>query len=208
MNGSVMDDCKIQKLKIIQDQVNSCSKCELHKTKTNYVFSRGNAEARIVICAEAPGENEDKSGLPLVGPSGQLLDHALKDIGIDPEKDIYVCNILKCRPPGNRKPTDEEVNCCIDWLETQLDAVTPKVIFTLGNTATQTLANTSFGISKVRGKFLRYKKITLIPTYHPSYLLRSGGVKSSYYSDFVADLTLALPFKEGMKAPQPIGEES
>jgi DNA polymerase len=195
------------KLKLIQEQVNSCSKCALHTTKTNYVFSRGNPQARIAICAEAPGENEDKSGFPLVGLSGQMLDQALKDIGLDPEKDIYVCNILKCRPPGNRKPTDEEINYCIDWLEEQLDALAPGVILTLGNTATQTLANTSFGISKVRGKFLRYKKITLIPTYHPSYLLRSGGTKSVYYTDFINDLKLALPFKEGIKVPQPIGNE-
>jgi uracil-DNA glycosylase family 4 len=196
------------KLKVIQAGVNSCTKCELHKTKTNYVFSRGNPEAKIVICAEAPGENEDKTGYPLVGLSGQLLDQTVKDIGLDPEKDIYVCNILKCRPPGNRKPTDEEVNHCIDWLEAQLDAVSPGVILTLGNTATQTLANTSFGISKVRGKFLRYRKTTLIPTYHPSYLLRSGGVKSPYYADFVADLKLAIPFKEGLKIPQPICDET
>lgn len=179
-------------LSVLQDEVKSCTKCELHKTRTNTVFSRGNPQASICFIGEAPGEDEDLSGLPFVGRSGQLLDKTLVSLGLDPEKDIYVCNIVKCRPPGNRKPKDEESNTCINYLEEQLKLVKPKVIVTLGATSTDGLvpANT-LGITKIHGKVFKYGKIPLIPIYHPSYVLRAGG-KGPIFDDFKKDIELAL----------------
>lgn len=179
-------------LQVIQDEVASCTKCGLHATRTNTVFSRGNPQAALCFVGEAPGEEEDLSGLPFVGRSGQLLDKTLVSLGVDPAKDIYVCNIVKCRPPGNRRPSDEEVNSCIGYLEEQLKLVNPKVIVTLGATATDELmpANT-LGITKIRGRILKYGKIPLIPVYHPSYVLRAGS-KGPIFEDFKKDIELAL----------------
>lgn len=178
-------------LKVLQDTVNSCTKCDLHKTKTNYVFARGNPEAKILVCAEAPGEKEDLAALPLVGPSGKLLDDNLKALGFDSNLDAYICNIIKCRPPGNRKPEEEEINSCIEYVEQQIQLVNPKVIVALGNIATQSLINTTLGITKARGKIFKYKgKIPLIPTYHPSYVLRNG--RGQYELTFRDDLKLAV----------------
>lgn len=179
------------KLRILQEQVATCTKCDLHKTRKQTVFARGNPLANLTIVAESPGITEDEIGLPLVGASGQLLNFALKEIGLKPDNDVYVCNIIKCRPPNNRTPTDEEINCCFDWLEQQLQLTNTKVLITLGNTATQSITNTPFGISKVRGKWLRYYKIPVMPSWHPSYLLRSGGEKSNSFKEFINDLKLA-----------------
>lgn len=134
---------------------------------------------------------EDKSGIPFVGPSGQLLNQVLTDFGIDLEKDIYVCNIIKCRPPGNRRPSDDEVNQCIDYLEDQLKIVNPKVIVALGNTAINNLVNTTLGISKIRGKFIKRRTILVMPTWHPSYVIRSGS-SGIAYNEFKKDIEIAL----------------
>jgi len=179
-------------LTVIQDEVRSCTKCELHATRTNTVFSRGNPEAAICIVGEAPGEDEDLQGSPFVGRSGKLLDATLTSIGLSPNDDIYVCNIIKCRPPGNRKPKEEEVNSCINYLDEQLQVVSPKIIVALGSTSLNSLMPGNIaGITKIRGKILKYGKIPLVPTYHPSYVLRNGS-SGPVYEDFKRDLETAV----------------
>jgi uracil-DNA glycosylase family 4 len=175
-------------LQVIQDEVKSCTKCSLHTTRINTVFARGNSLAPLCIVGEAPGQDEDEQGFPFVGRSGKLLDQILTEVGLDIDKDIYVCNIIKCRPPNNRRPTEDEVNCCIDYLEEQLQVVGPKVIVALGNTAVSGLINTTYGISKIRGTFFKRGKTLVMPTYHPSYLLRYGSPTSEPQVQFRADI--------------------
>ena len=179
-------------LDIIQAEVKVCTKCGLHASRKNTVFSRGNPQASICIVGEAPGEDEDTQGIPFVGRSGKLLDETITALSLDPAKDIYVCNIIKCRPPGNRRPEEAEVNSCISYLEEQISIVAPKVIIALGSTAVDSLlpANT-FGITKIRGKVFKFGKTALIPTYHPSYVLRNGS-KGPVYEDFKKDLQAAI----------------
>lgn len=178
-------------LDVIQDEVKSCTKCGLHATRTNTVFARGNPTAALCIVGEAPGEEEDIQGVPFVGRSGKLLDEVLSEAGLDVAKDIYVCNIIKCRPPGNRRPSDEEINFCIDYLEEQLKAVKPKVIVALGNTAISGLLPLDGGITKIHGKFFKRGSIYVVPVYHPSYVLRNG-TGGQVYTDFKADLQTAI----------------
>jgi uracil-DNA glycosylase len=157
----------------VQEEVASCTKCGLSATRTNTVFFRGNPEAKLCFIGEAPGADEDAQGKPFVGRAGQLLDKMIAAMGLDPEKDVYVCNIIKCRPPGNRKPEPNETETCIPYLHEQLDIVEPKVIVALGNTAVGALLGTKLGITKVRGQWKLYRgKTPLMPTYHPSYLIR------------------------------------
>jgi DNA polymerase len=155
------------------------------------VFARGNPLAYIMICGESPGEEEDKSGLPFVGKSGKLLDDVLTEIGLDVSKDVYVANIIKCRPPGNRKPTDTEMYTCLDYLEEQLLVVNPKVIVALGNTAVSGLLPIDGGITKIHGKFFKHGSIVVVPVYHPSYVLRNGSF-GKVYDEFKDDLITAI----------------
>lgn len=183
-------------LEIIQDEVKSCTKCGLHASRTNTVFARGNPTAALCIVGEAPGEEEDTQGAPFVGRSGKLLDEVLTEAGLDVAKDIYVCNIIKCRPPGNRRPSDEEINFCIDYLEEQLKAVNPKVIVALGNTAISGLLPLDGGITKIHGKLFKRGIIYVVPVYHPSYVLRNGSA-GKVYEDFKADLRIAIDKSRG-----------
>jgi DNA polymerase len=154
-------------------EVASCMRCALAASRTQTVFSRGNPEARLCFVGEAPGADEDAQGLPFVGRAGQLLDRMIGAMGLSPERDVYVCNILKCRPPGNRRPEPEEIATCIPYLHEQLAIVKPRVIVAMGNTAVAALLDTKLGITKVRGQWKLYRGQTLVmPTYHPSYLLR------------------------------------
>jgi DNA polymerase len=160
-------------LPVIAAEVASCTKCGLAPTRKNTVFSRGNPEAKLCFVGEAPGADEDAQGLPFVGRAGQLLDKMIGAMGLDPAKDVYICNIIKCRPPGNRRPEPEEIDACIPYLHEQLALVNPKVIVAMGNTSVAALLNTKMGITKVRGSWKLYRgKIPVMPTYHPSYLLR------------------------------------
>jgi uracil-DNA glycosylase len=154
-------------------EVSGCTLCSLHKTRTQTVFARGDAGASLCFVGEAPGADEDAQGLPFVGRAGQLLDRMIQAMGLSPEKEVYICNIIKCRPPDNRRPEPQETAACIPYLHEQLASVQPRVIVALGNTAVSTLLNTRVGISKLRGQWKLYRGTTLVmPTYHPSYLLR------------------------------------
>jgi DNA polymerase len=190
-------------LEVIAAEVASCTKCELAKTRTNTVFSRGNPEAKVVFVGEAPGADEDEQGLPFVGRAGQLLDRMIVAMGLDPAKDVYVCNIIKCRPPGNRKPTPEESETCIPYLHEQLAAVAPRVIVAMGNTAVAALLGTKLGITKVRGEWKLYRgRVLLMPTYHPSYLLRPSAQQAQAKREAWEDLQKVM--KElGLAAPPP-----
>ncbi|MCA9587549.1 MAG: uracil-DNA glycosylase [Myxococcales bacterium] len=160
-------------MEVIRAEVAACTKCALAPTRNQTVFSRGNPEAALCIIGEAPGADEDAQGLPFVGRAGQLLDKMVGAMGLDPERDVYVCNIIKCRPPENRRPEPDEIATCIPYLHEQLAAVSPRVIVAMGNTAVGALLGTKIGITKLRGQWKLYKgKVPVMPTYHPSYLLR------------------------------------
>jgi DNA polymerase len=166
---------ELRPLPVLASEVASCTRCRLHETRKNTVFSRGNPAAKICFIGEAPGADEDAQGLPFVGRAGQLLDRMIQAMGLDPAKDVYVCNIVKCRPPDNRRPEPDETAACIPYLHEQIANVDPKVIVALGNTSIAALLGTKLGITKVRGSWKLYRgKIPVMPTYHPSYLLRPG----------------------------------
>jgi len=167
-------------LPVIAEEVRTCQKCGLSAARTNTVFSRGSPTANLCFVGEAPGADEDAQGVPFVGRAGQLLDRMIVAMGLDPTSDVYICNIIKCRPPGNRRPEPDEMNACIPYLHEQLAIVDPKVIVALGNTAVGVLLGTTLGITKVRGQWKLYRgKIPMMPTYHPSYLLRPGAQQAT-----------------------------
>ena len=192
------------RLEQIREEVANCTKCGLATTRTNTVFARGNPQSKLCFIGEAPGADEDAQGLPFVGRAGQLLDKMIAAMGLSPEHDAYVCNIIKCRPPGNRRPTPEESNTCIPYLHEQLALVRPQVIVALGNTAVAALLQTTMGITKLRGQWKLYRGSTLVmPTYHPSYLIRPSAqqqqAKREAWDDLqtvMKELGIALPAKK------------
>lgn len=186
----------MKQLEVIQNEVAACTKCNLHSTRTNTVFSRGNSEALICFIGEAPGEEEDLSGKPFVGRSGKLLDRVLTEMGLNVEQDIYVCNIVKCRPPNNRRPEPNEISKCVPYLASQLSEIKARVIVALGNTSVGTLTGSKEGITKTRGKWVKLAlggtQFDLMPTYHPSFLLRNGSPTSEPMLQFKADIQMVL----------------
>jgi uracil-DNA glycosylase len=194
------------RLSTLASEVSTCTRCGLSATRIQTVFSRGNPEAALCIVGEAPGADEDEQGLPFVGRAGQLLDRMIGAMGLSPDKDVYVCNILKCRPPGNRRPEPEEMATCIPYLHEQLALVGPRVIVAMGNTAVGALLDTKVGITKVRGQWKLYKgRILVMPTYHPSYLLRPSPQQAEAKRQAWEDLQLVM--KElGLPPPKRKGE--
>ena len=182
----------VSKLKILEDKVNTCKKCDIHLTKLKYVFARGNPTASVMLVGEGPGNDEDVQGKPFVGRAGQCLDRAIRSLKFDPDKDCYICNIIKCHPPNNRKPSAEEIENCIPYLYEQINIINPKVILALGNTAAQTLLDSKEGVTKERLIVHRYMDKPLYVTFHPSYIIRSGGVNSPHFFEFLTDIKKAF----------------
>ncbi len=156
----------------LKKTVLACEKCGLAKTRKTVVFGEGDPKADIVFVGEAPGEEEDNQGRPFVGRAGKLLDQLIERIGIK-RSDVFICNVLKCRPPGNRDPEPQEVASCKGHLLSQLDIIRPRIICTLGRHAYNTLLEVDAPITRIRGKMTTFRGTPLLPTYHPSYLLRS-----------------------------------
>jgi DNA polymerase len=158
---------KREKLKEFYLKIRDCQECELSKSRTKFVFGSGSAYASIMFVGEAPGKNEDLQGLPFVGQAGKLLDDLLGSIGFD-RNEVFIANILKCRPPGNRDPRIEEINICKDYLLQQIKIIDPKIICTLGKFSTQLLLNTSKGITGLRGKVFNIDNRIVMPINHPA----------------------------------------
>lgn len=166
----------------LEKDVQECTKCNLHQTRRNVVLERGNREADLLFIGEAPGANEDELGKPFVGQAGKLLDMALFSMGIY-ENDIYICNIVKCRPPNNQNPTAEQAGTCHEYLKKQIEFVKPKVIVLLGSIALHYVISDEMSITKVRGTWLQYDGIDVMPTYHPAALLRDESKKIWMWKD-------------------------
>ena len=166
----------------IEKTVSKCQKCGLAKTRTSTVFGTGSTRPPVLFIGEAPGAEEDRQGLPFVGRAGQLLTKMLEAVGFKRE-DVYITNVLKCRPPGNRDPQPDEVECCEPYLLEQLSLLNPHLICALGRHAAQTLLKTDTGINKLRGSFHDYHGIKILPTFHPAYLLRNPADKRKAWED-------------------------
>ncbi|MGH7615655.1 MAG: uracil-DNA glycosylase [Gemmatimonadaceae bacterium] len=166
----------------IANEVASCQKCPLYKTATNPVPGEGDAHAQLMCVGEAPGATEDETGRPFVGAAGQLLTKILAAIDL-PREQVYICNVLKHRPPGNRNPAPDEVTACSPYLIRQIELIKPKVILALGTFAAQTLLNTKTPIGKLRGSVHQYHGVPLVVTYHPAALLRNPGWKRPTWED-------------------------
>ncbi len=176
------DPLRAEMLKIYES-AQACTLCsELAGTRQKVVFGAGNIRAKLVFVGEAPGRDEDEQGLPFVGRAGQLLTQIIEAMGYT-RKDVFICNVLKCRPPQNRPPKPEEISNCQPYLRKQLELINPKVICALGTFAAQTLLQTEEPISQLRGKFHDYQGRQLMCTYHPAYLLRNPGEKGKVWSD-------------------------
>lgn len=152
----------------------ACQRCGLCSTRNNVVFSDGNPEAKLMIIGEGPGQQEDMTGIPFVGKAGQLLDKILSSVDIDRQKDTYICNIVKCRPPGNRVPSPQEMEACRPFLDAQINFIKPQLIVLAGSTAVQAVMKVKDPISKLRGKWFDHPSgAKVMPVFHPSYLLRN-----------------------------------
>jgi len=159
-------------------EASTCTKCRLSAGRTQVVYGVGSASADLMFIGEGPGYHEDKQGEPFVGAAGQLLNQMLEEIGIA-RSEVYIANVIKCRPPGNRDPVPEEIEACSPWLQEQIDLIAPKIIVTLGNFATRYVLAKQVSISRVRGQKFTWHGRTVIPTYHPAAVLHGGGAASN-----------------------------
>lgn len=164
------------------DTIGDCTRCKLHRGRNRLVFGAGNPEADLVFVGEGPGAEEDRQGIPFVGRAGELLTKMIRAMGLDRD-DVYICNVVKCRPPNNRDPEPDEVDACEPFLKQQLATLKPKVIVGLGRCATQTLLRTKKPISRLRGEWTEYEGVAFMPTFHPAYLLRSPDQKRKAWAD-------------------------
>jgi uracil-DNA glycosylase len=181
-------DAAHARLRVLAGEVAGCTKCRLHETRTQTVFARGTGASGLCFIGEGPGADEDAQGLPFVGAAGQLLDKMIAAMGFERDE-VYVANILKCRPPKNRKPEIDEMATCVPYLAEQIELVNPSVIVALGATAVQGLLGTTEGITRLRGRWRLYKgRIAVMPTFHPAYLLRTPGAKRDVWDDLQAVL--------------------
>ena len=169
-------------LDALQESLDGCSRCPLCQQRNNIVFGAGNPQAQVVLVGEAPGREEDLQGYPFVGEAGQLLEKILVAMGLSREV-VYICNVIKCRPPGNRDPKPDEISACEPFLKQQLAIIKPEIIITLGRFAAQTLLKNTTPISRLRGQWYEYEGIALMPTFHPAYLLRNPAGKRPVWED-------------------------
>ena len=184
----------------IHTDLGDCTRCKLHRGRTKLVFGDGNPRAELVFVGEGPGRDEDAQGLPFVGRAGKLLTQMIEAMGLQ-RQDVYICNVVKCRPPDNRTPEKDEVETCSPFLLRQLDAISPKVIVCLGSVAAQTLLETNRGISHFRGEWLEFRGRKLMATYHPAYLLRNPSAKGEVWKDLQKVMAvLGLQGKKGSQA--------
>jgi DNA polymerase len=174
----VVDDTLLK----VRGDIGDCTRCKLHKGRHKIVFGDGSAKAELVFIGEGPGADEDAQGLPFVGRAGKLLTQMIEAMGLQ-RKDVYICNVVKCRPPENRQPEEDEVCACSPFLLRQIDVIAPKVIVCLGAVAAKTLLQTNRGISQFRGEWLEFRGRKLLATYHPAYLLRNPPAKSEVWKD-------------------------
>ena len=177
-----MDRVAGDSLPRIREDIGDCTRCKLHKGRTKIVFGTGNPNAELMFVGEGPGRDEDLSGEPFVGRAGKLLTDMIKAMGLQREQ-VYIANVVKCRPPENRLPEKDEIATCSPFLMRQIDAIKPKVICTLGSCSAQTLLQTAQGISKLRGEWFDFRGTKLMPTYHPAYLLRNPAAKPEVWKD-------------------------
>jgi uracil-DNA glycosylase family 4 len=182
----------------IRDDIGDCTRCKLHKARNKIVFADGDPKAKLVFVGEGPGRDEDMQGLPFVGRAGKLLTQMIEAMGLR-RQDVYICNVVKCRPPENRLPEPDEIKTCSPFLLRQLEVVDPKVIVALGACAAQTLLQTTRGISHFRGQWQEFRGRKLMATYHPAYLLRNPPAKADVWKDL--QMVMAeLGLKRGPKS--------
>ena len=173
---------ELSALETVRSELGDCRRCSLGSLRHRLVFGEGNPHAELVFVGEAPGADEDAQGRPFVGRAGQLLTRIIAAMGLKREE-VYICNILKCRPPGNRNPQPEEIAACEPFLIRQIEAIRPRAICALGGFAAHTLLKSEAPITVLRGRFQAYQGIPLMPTYHPAYLLRNSGAKKQVWED-------------------------
>ena len=189
---------KQETLEQIRKNLGDCQRCRLGATRNKLVFGAGNPKARLVFVGEGPGADEDQKGEPFVGDAGKMLNRIISAMGLQREE-VYICNVVKCRPPQNRNPEKDEIAACSPFLLRQLHSIKPDVIVALGTFAAQTVLGSKEPISRLRGKFHDFHGVPLMPTYHPSYLLRSGGNSDSFWTVW-DDMTQVLRL---LKLPVP-----
>ena len=171
-----------EELEKIEEVVKKCNKCKLCQTRKNTVFGEGNTNAKIMFIGEGPGADEDLQGLPFVGKAGKLMNQAFLGLGIKRE-DMYIANIVKCRPPQNRTPESDEIEACVEYLKKQIMIIGPEKIVLLGNTALKAVFGNEYNITSVRGKWIEKKGIKYMPTFHPAALLRDESKKMQFWND-------------------------
>jgi uracil-DNA glycosylase family 4 len=166
----------------VVEEMGDCKRCKLHSLRKNIVFGVGNSNARLMFVGETPGAEEDEQGIPFVGKAGQLLTNIIEAINLK-RSDVYIANIIKCRPPSNRNPDEDEITTCISFLKKQIEIIAPEIVCTLGNIATRALLDTDLEVTKLRGRFHERSGLKVMPTYHPSYLLMDPSKKRETWED-------------------------
>lgn len=167
----------------LREEALTCSRCQLSQTRTQVVFSDGNPTARLMVVGEAPGAREDQTGMAFVGPAGKFLDLLLASVGLSRETSAYICNVLKCRPPGNRDPLPGEIEACTPFLKRQIDLISPEALLAVGAFSAQFLTGREVAIGKLRGEVYSYHGVPLVVTYHPAALLRNGSLTRPTWDD-------------------------